>query len=93
LIFSPLELSQLGQQLSSNQLPPAVRQELHNSMEEAKHSGRFIHFYINLVPYQLVPGIQSARAVTAGTAAEQQLSSRSYTKVWRRQSIQGAVGL
>ena len=38
--LSPLELSQLGQQLSGSQLPHAVRQEIHNSMEEAKNGGR-----------------------------------------------------
>jgi hypothetical protein len=42
--ISPLELSQLGQQLSTAKLPTAVRQELHNSMEEAKSGGRVLFF-------------------------------------------------
>jgi hypothetical protein len=45
-MISPLELSQLGQQLSTAKLPTAVRQELHNSMEEAKSGGRIIHYLL-----------------------------------------------
>ncbi len=49
-MISPLELSQLGQQLSTAKLPTAVRQELHNSMEEAKSGGKIIHYVRTFLP-------------------------------------------
>ena len=74
LCISPLELSQLGQQLSTAKLPTAVRQELHNSMEEAKSGGRIILFF---------PGLATKNPPKNPKKSTKKKQSFFYTFLWK----------